>query len=406
MLVTAVLRDVTDLQTARAERQAREALEASSRAKTEFLSRMSHELRTPLNAVLGFSQLLRLDATRPPTVQQLERIQHIENAGAHLLALVNDVLDLSRVDSGQMTVRLEPVALRTATEDALAMIVPLATQARVELQVLGMEEEQPIGDDEDVRVLADRVRLRQILVNLLSNAVKYNRPGGCVLVSWQVGREQCRLRIADTGIGMSSAKLARLFEPFNRLGAESSSVEGTGIGLVLSRRLAELMKGDLRIESVVGEGTIATLTLERSNDPSALPRNPAPPSQHGALEESLRVLYAEDNEVNVELVRQVVQLRPSVIFEVAMNGASALVQARQDPPDLMLVDMNLGDMTGIELARALRKEPATQGIRLVALSADALPEQIGAAIAAGFESYLTKPINFRDLLDVLDGHSA
>jgi PAS domain S-box-containing protein len=406
MLVTAVLRDVTDLQMARAERQAREALEASSRAKTEFLSRMSHELRTPLNAVLGFSQLLRLDATRPPTLQQLERIQHIENAGAHLLALVNDVLDLSRVDSGQMTVRLEPVALRTATEDALAMVVPLAAQARIELQVLGTAEEQPTAADDDVRVLADRVRLRQILVNLLSNAVKYNLAGGRVLVSWEVDDEQCSLRIADTGIGMSSAKLARLFEPFNRLGAESSSVEGTGIGLVLSRRLAELMKGDLRIESVVGEGTIATLTLERSNDPSALPRNPSPPSQHGALEESLRVLYAEDNEVNVELVRHVVQLRPSVIFEVAMNGASALVQARHNPPDLMLVDMNLGDMTGIELARALEADPATRRIRLVALSADALPEQIRAAIAAGFESYLTKPVNFRDLLDVLDGHSA
>ena len=243
-------------------------------------------------------------------------------------------------------------------------------------------------------------------MNLLSNAVKYNRRGGLVLVSWQVGDEHCRLRIADTGIGMSADKLARLFEPFNRLGAESSSIEGTGIGLVLSRRLAELMKGDLRIESAVGEGTIATLSLERSNAPSALPRNPSPPSQHGGLEDSLRVLYAEDNEVNVELVRQVVQLRPSVVFAVAMNGASALVRARHDPPDLMLVDMNLGDMTGVELARALRKEPATQGIRLVALSADALPEQIAAAIAAGFESYLTKPINFRDLLDVLDRHSA
>jgi CheY-like chemotaxis protein len=163
------------------------------------------------------------------------------------------------------------------------------------------------------------------------------------------------------------------------------------------------MQGELHIESEVGKGTIATLLLERSNEPFVPTRSPSPPSQHGALEQPLRVLYAEDNEVNVELVRQVVLLRPSIEFQVALNGASALAQARQDPPDLMLVDMNLGDMTGIELARALQEHPATSAIRLVALSADALPEQISAALGAGFESYLTKPINFRDLLDVLDG---
>jgi PAS domain S-box-containing protein len=405
VLITAVLRDVTDLKTARAERQAREALEASSRAKTEFLSRMSHELRTPLNAVLGFSQLLRLDAVRPPTQQQLERIQHIENAGAHLLALVNDVLDLSRVDSGQMTVRLEPVSLGTITDDALAMVVPLATQQGVELKMVGAEGEKSI-DAEGIRVSADPVRLRQILVNLLSNAVKYNRPGGSVRVGWRFDDQRCCLRIEDTGIGMSSEKLACLFEPFNRLGAESSSIEGTGIGLVLSRRLAELMQGELHVESEVGRGTVATLTLALSDGPSVWARSASPPSQHGGLEQPLRVLYAEDNEVNVELVRQVVQLRPSIVFDVALNGTAAVGQARRDPPDLMLVDMNLGDMTGIELARTLRAHPATRDVRLVALSADALPEQIGAALRAGFEGYLTKPINFRDLLGVLDGCSA
>jgi hypothetical protein len=269
------------------------------------------------------------------------------------------------------------------------------------IEAMGAESIEP----EDVRVSADRVRLRQILVNLLSNAVKYNRPGGRVRVSWLLDEQRCRVRIEDTGIGMSPEKLACLFEPFNRLGAESSSVEGTGIGLVLSKRLAELMQGELRIESEVGRGTVATLTLARSSAPSVWTRSPTPPSQHGELERPLRVLYAEDNEVNVELVRQVVQLRPSIVFDVALNGASAVGQARLDPPDLMLVDMNLGDMTGIELAHALRAHPATRGVRLVALSADALPEQIGAALSAGFESYLTKPINFRDLLDVLDGCS-
>jgi len=405
-LVTAVLRDVTGLQTARAERQAREALEASSRAKTEFLSRMSHELRTPLNAVLGFSQLLRLDAVEPPSLQQLQRIQHIENAGAHLLALVNDVLDLSRVESGQMTVTLESVDLRPAIEDALSMVLPLATSVGVRTWISGLDGDlvsRPGAAERDIFVLADRVRLRQVLVNLLSNAVKYNRPGGQVRVSWQVGDDRCDLRITDDGVGMAPEKLERLFEPFNRLGAENSKIEGTGIGLVLSRRLVELMEGELRIESGLGRGTQASLTLACTLDAPEPIFGASPPSQHGTLDDSLRVLYAEDNEVNVEIVRELVKLRPSVAFDVAESGAIAFHKARRDQPQLILVDMNLGDMTGIELAQALHADPATSGIRLVALSADALPEQIDAALACGFEDYLTKPINFRDLLDVLDG---
>jgi PAS domain S-box-containing protein len=406
-LLTAVLRDVTLLQQARAERQAREALEASSRAKTEFLSRMSHELRTPLNAVLGFSQLLRLDAAEPPSLQQLARLQHIENAGMHLLALVNDVLDLSRVDSRQMTLTLETVDLRASVEDALSMVLPLAASVGVRTWISGLEGDlgSPSSGfaDSDVFVLADRVRLRQVLVNLLSNAVKYNRTGGQVRVSWQVDDDRCALVIADDGIGMAPEKLDRLFEPFNRLGAVKSKIEGTGIGLVLSRRLVELMRGELRIESVLGRGTEATLTLACTAELPEHVASGTPPSQHGSLDESLRVLYAEDNEVNVEIVREVVKLRPSVALDVAESGAQAFRMARRDQPQLILVDMNLGDMTGIELAQALHADPATSGIRLVALSADALPEQIDAALAMGFEDYLTKPINFRELLDVLDG---
>ena len=402
-LVTAVLRDATGLQTARAERQAREALEASNRAKTDFLSRMSHELRTPLNAVLGFAQLLRLDATEPPSLQQLGRIQHIENAGAHLLALVNDVLDMSRVESGHMTVNLEPVDLRAAVEDAISMVVPLAALSGVATRILGPRDDLLSMDEGDVSVIADRVRFRQVLVNLLSNAVKYNRPGGDVAVSWQSAGDVCELRIRDDGLGIAADKLESLFEPFNRLGAEQSKIEGTGIGLVLSRRLAELMRGHLRIESVLGSGTEAVLTFACSQQAPSAPGEHTPPSQHGDLDDTLRVLYAEDNEVNVEIVRQIVKLRPSIVFDVAENGAQAFQKARRDRPQLMLVDMNLGDMTGIDLARALRAEPSMAGIRLVALSADALPEQIEAALAMGFEDYLTKPIDFRELLNVLDG---
>jgi signal transduction histidine kinase/ActR/RegA family two-component response regulator len=406
LLITIVFRDITEQQLARAEQQKREALEASSRAKTDFLSRMSHELRTPLNAVLGFSQLLRLDADQPPSLRQLERIEHIENAGSHLLALVNDVLDLSRVEAGQMTVRQEPVDARNVIADAIGMVSSLAAVANVAVSMSRGLARVPVasGDGESGPwVVADPVRLRQVLVNLLSNAVKYNRLGGKVHVGWIEEAGELHFTVADTGPGMTAEKLARLFEPFNRLGAERTKVEGTGIGLALSRRLAELMNGELSVESVIGQGTIATLVLKTSKTPARRPDTHAPPSQHSVFEDCLNVLYAEDDDVNAELVRQVAKFRPAITLRVAHNGADAIRMAQQDPPDLMLLDMNLGDMTGTEVARVMREHPATHGIRLVALSADALPGQITAAIEYGFEHYLTKPIDFRRLLNVFDG---
>jgi PAS domain S-box-containing protein len=404
VLTTIVLRDVTARITADAERRAHEALEASNKAKTEFLSRMSHELRTPLNAVIGFSKLLRLDTAKPLSHEQLERVQHVENAGAHLLALVNDVLDLSRIESGEMSVSPDSVQLLRAIEEAATMVSPLVTEAGIEIFLAPGAHAQPVSSS-DIWVKADPVRLRQVLVNLLSNAVKYNRPGGSVALTWQVSDDECEVLITDTGKGIPADQLASLFQPFNRLGAEASSVEGTGIGLVLSRQLAEMMGGTLGVASTFGEGTRASLKL-RIATPPAVDLDAAGSSRlearHGR---ALRVLYAEDNEVNAELVRQIVTLRRAISLRVATNGAIALEMARIDPPDLMLVDMNLGDMTGIELARALQGDRATRDIRLVALSADALPEQIRAALGCGFESYLTKPINFEELLAMLDKHS-
>jgi CheY-like chemotaxis protein len=306
---------------------------------------------------------------------------------------------------------MEAVDLHDAVADALGMVSRLAAEADVHFQVsnpsAGSIDVEAVRNAarHPVWVLADKLRMRQVLVNLLSNAVKYNRIGGSVKVSWEGNGEHASVRIEDTGLGMTSEKLERLFEPFNRLGAEKSNVEGTGIGLVLSRRLVELMEGDLLITSTLGLGTVATLVLRATDEPApARPDPQAPPSQHGSLGGTLRVLYAEDDEVNVELIRQVVALRPAVDLSVATNGARALEMARRDPPDLMLVDMNLGDMTGLELASALHGSPQTADLRLVALSADALPEQISATLAAGFESYLTKPVDFRKLLDVLDSH--
>ena len=300
---------------------------------------------------------------------------------------------------------------RVIPADALAMVSPLAAEADVHLRVsnpsvdtVDLAAARDGAATHPVWVLADKVRMRQVLVNLLSNAVKYNRIGGSVTVSWQGDGERGSVRIEDSGLGMTTEKLDRLFEPFNRLGAEKSKIEGTGIGLVLSRRLVELMEGDLLISSTLGLGTVATLVLKATDEPAARLGTQTPPSQHGALGATLRVLYAEDDEVNVELIRQVVALRPSVDLSVATNGARALEMARRDPPDLMLIDMNLGDMTGLELASALLETPQTADLRLVALSADALPEQISATLAAGFETYLTKPVDFRKFLDVLDSH--
>jgi signal transduction histidine kinase/CheY-like chemotaxis protein len=400
LLHTVVVRDITAREQAQAERQAREALEATNRAKTEFLSRMSHELRTPLNAVIGFAQLLRLDTPRPPTPQQLERIHHIERAGGHLLALVDDVLDLSRIESGELAIAAEAVELSAVAEEAATLVSPLVTRGGIELFIGNPASQGAAGDA--VWVRADPVRLRQVLVNLLSNAVKYNRVAGSVTLTWKVTGPRCEVAVADTGQGMSPEQLERLFEPFNRLGAETSKVDGTGIGLVLSRRLVESMGGELMITSRFGEGTVATVRLEVMQPASPPATRVAPPAVPRNVATELDVLYAEDNEVNAELVRQVIALRPAITLRIADCGRTALELARERPPALMLVDMNLGDMNGLELARELRRHPRTATIELVALSADALPEQIDTAMQNGFRDYLTKPVDFRKLLGLLD----
>ncbi len=393
----AVAKDISARKQAEASVRAADVALRANAAKTQFLSRMSHELRTPLNAVLGFAQLLRLDRQHPLPAEAAHRVQMIEQAGAHLLALIGDVLDLSRIEAGQLQVSPEVVDVAEVAAECSAMLRAQADAKGVDIVLQGAG----VDDPPRVRVRADRVRLRQVLLNLLSNAIKYNRPGGKASIHWTQRETQCEVRIVDTGFGMSEAQQAHLFEPFNRLGAERLGVEGTGIGLVLARHLAQLMGGDLRVQSRNGVGTTATLTLDRAQPTATY----ADDTRHATLPASLgqlRVLYAEDNEVNVEIVRGALLARPAFELRVASSGAQALALARAEMPDLMLVDMHLGDTTGLELASALLADPRTRRIKLVALSADALPAQIDAAMRLGFEAYLTKPVDLAQLLRVLD----
>ena len=390
-----------------ARRQAEAALlaartaERANAAKTEFLSRMSHELRTPLNAVLGFAQLLLMEAAQPLTPQQRLRVSHIEHAGAHLRAMVNDVLDLSRIESGGMPLASESVGLPELVQESLALVAHTARDAGVRLEVAP----PPVRDRTD-HVRADHLRLRQVLVNLLSNAIKYNRPDGSVTVRWSAAAEggMVRLQVSDTGQGLSVEQCAHLFEPFNRLGAERSSVEGTGIGLVVTQRLVHLMGGAISVDSVPGAGSCFSVSLpagdaeSRALDTVPGPADAAPPA-NGHLR---TVLYAEDNPMNVHLVREVLAMRADCRLVVARSGHEALALARRETPDLLLLDMHLGDMTGVQVMRRLLHEGAIRGVPCVAVSADAMPATIEVAARAGFKAYLTKPLDIDAFLRCID----
>ncbi|HET8695276.1 MAG TPA: ATP-binding protein [Aquabacterium sp.] len=389
--------DLTEHKLYQEARLAAQVAEAANRAKSEFLSRMSHELRTPLNAVLGFAQLLRLDRQHPLTDGQRSKVELIERAGGHLLGVISDVLDLSRIDSGSLPLSIEPVLVSHVLDEAVSMVGAGASEAGVIL----VPPQAPRG----LTVFADRLRLRQILVNLLTNAIKYNRRGGRVMVSVWSEADQVAVEVSDTGRGLSPEQCEHLFEPFNRLGAENTGIEGTGIGLVIVRRLLELMQGRIEVSSKLGVGTRFVVHLPHADAADALVHEGEQTTISGALngpEHGYTVLYAEDNEVNVALFKQVMSLRPQCRLMVAQSGRQALELARLQRPDLVLLDMHLGDMTGFDVADALDRNPATAGLPRVALSADAMPDTIHEAKARGFAAYLTKPLDVVAVLRCLD----
>jgi PAS domain S-box-containing protein len=385
--------DVTESKTAEVRQRAHELALRESQAKSEFLSRMSHELRTPLNAVLGFAQLLLIgkDALPPPA---RSKVAHIQSAGEHLLALIDDVLDLSSLESNQLRLDLQPVRLQDVLHEALPLVEALARTHGVAVQPGVL----------DGTVLVDRTRLRQMLINLLSNAIKYNRPQGRVTVTGTVEGDQVLLQVQDTGLGMTPEQLSHLFEPFNRLGREREGIEGTGIGLAVVKALARRMHGEVSVDSQAGVGSTFTVRLPRAaGDAPAAQAAPATPVaaapvpiRHGS------VLYIEDNPVNVVLVEELIRMRPGISFHAATTGMAGVAQAARLQPDLVLIDIQLPDIDGFEVLRHLRQQAATSHTPCIALSANAMPDDIERARQAGFSDYWTKPIDFANFLAALD----
>jgi signal transduction histidine kinase/ActR/RegA family two-component response regulator len=380
-------------------RQAIQAAEAANHSKSDFLSRMSHELRTPLNAVLGFAQLLELDEL---TESQQESVESIVKGGRHLLNLINEVLDISRIETGSLPFSLEPVHVTELIDDTLTLMRPLADHRRIVVT----DSRAPAGDS---YVLADGQRLKQILLNLVANAIKYNHDGGTVAVSCQAADdEQLRITVADTGPGIPAEYLDRLFVPFERLGAERGDVEGAGVGLALSLRLAEGMGGTIGVDSAVGQGSSFWVQLPFTENPLDRPDRcqPADPDHDDGATVSFaprrKILYIEDNPSNVRLVERLLARRGDVEVISAMQGRIGFALAREHRPALILLDLHLPDISGEQLLRQLRDHPLTATIPVVILSADATDRQIERLLAAGADAYLTKPLDLQDLLAALN----
>ncbi|MFN2622953.1 MAG: ATP-binding protein [Chthoniobacterales bacterium] len=375
-------------------REAKKEADRANHAKSEFLSRMSHELRTPLNAILGFGQLLE---RQNPTKPQRARVEHIMSAGRHLLKLINEVLDISRIEAGHLQLSVEPVAVTEILEEALDLMRPLAAQRSMQLSVDAQL-------DKDLHVLADRQRLKQVLLNLLTNAVKYTAVGGRVSVSLQQSNlAKTRLVVSDTGAGIATEKLARLFTPFDRLDVEPSGVEGTGLGLALCQRLMQAMGGDIGVDSTVGKGSAFWIELPATDSPlKALPNNHAAALEGACAGDGGRILYIEDNLSNLTLVEQMLAEQPQLQLLTAMQGGLGLDLARQHLPDLILLDLHLPDLRGHEVLERLRNDAVTRHIPVVIISADATARQINRLKAAGARNYLTKPIDIAEFFRVID----
>ena len=374
------------------------AAEKANHAKTDFLSGMSHELRTPLNAILGFAQLME-SGSPPPTPPQKRNLDQILKAGWYLLELINEILDLALIESGTLTLSQEPVSLIEVMLECRAMIEPQAQKRGISMTFPRF--------DTPYFVNADRTRLKQVLINLLFNAIKYNNAGGAVAVEYALRSPGLvRISIRDSGAGLAPEQVAQLFQPFNRLGKEASAEEGTGIGLVVSKRLVDLMGGTIGADSIVGVGSVFWIELSLAKAPQlavlAAERAALAPPKIAAGTPLRTLLYVEDNPANLELVEQLIARRPDLRLLSAAEGNLGIEFARAYQPEVILMDINLPGISGIEAMKILHADPATAHIPIVALSANAVPRDIEKGLEAGFFNYLTKPIKVDEFMDALD----
>jgi PAS domain S-box-containing protein len=392
--------DVTEDQLRAEELQrAHTQAQAASAAKSEFLASMSHELRTPLNAILGFAQLLQRDRKQPLSERQLERLGHVMTGGEHLLRLIDEVLDLARIEAGRITISAEPVGIAEVISEVRTTLEPMAARANVTLSVDPVPATTP-------PVVADRTRLAQILMNFGSNAIKYNRPGGhAVFRTTRVG-SHVRLSIVDNGIGIPVEKRARVFEPFQRAGQETGPIEGTGIGLSISKRLAELMLGSVGFTSETDQGSefwvdvpvyVADVAPQAPTAPTLQPNSPL-----AGAENAHRIVYVEDNPSNVAFMRELMSDLPSVELIVAPTAEIGIELVRSHQPAAVILDINLPGMSGFDAAKQLKSLPETRHIPIIALSAAAMPRDTSRARDVGFYRYLTKPVKIDELLEALE----
>ena len=376
---------------------AKEAAERANRAKSEFLSSMSHELRTPLNAIMGFAQLFDYDSNL--TSEQQENVREIRKAGSHLLQLINDVLDLAKIESGKLTLSLEPVLPARVVRECVQLVQSLADSRAIKMSI-------DFRKWSGTYIHADSVRLKQVLLNLMSNAIKYNRMGGTVEVDFYMADEEnVRIGVRDSGYGIPDVKRKEMYQPFNRLGAEGGKIEGSGVGLVITRRLMEMMGGSIDFESRVGHGTTFWLTFKKSSQQDAVPYDVTnTPLARAELNitKPHRVLYIEDNPSNIRVIRQFCQRFDLLQLEVAEEAFFGLYKARAFMPDIIILDINLPGMDGFEVLEVLKADPQMANIPVIALSANAMSFDIERGKKAGFFEYLTKPVDINALIVTLN----
>ncbi len=394
-----MIADVTDdVQREDELRHARETAEAASAAKSEFLSSMSHELRTPLNAVLGFAQLLERDRKQPLSERQLERLGHVLRGGEHLLRLIDDVLDLSRIESGRISVSSEPVGVAEVLQEVVTTLEPMAARAQIAIAIPVLPELPP--------VVADRTRLAQILMNFGSNAIKYGKTGGHVSLEARTHGRYVRITVIDDGIGIPEDKRDKVFEPFQRAGQEAGPIEGTGIGLTISKRLAELMKGTVGFTSVEGQGSQFWVEIpvhrEVSQSAASAAAQLAATSPLATGDQRHTVVYVEDNPSNIAFMRDLIDDFPAVELLTAPTAEIGLELVRTHQPACVIMDINLPGMSGFEAVRRLHQWEETRDIPVIGLSAAALAKDIAEAKESGFYRYLTKPVKVDELLSVLE----